>query len=1106
VVSRARQAGRRRALAVLAAGSVLAVTVGQAAYGDTFEFDFEDGAAGTWAVYGGTTMEVVGGELCFAVPANSGDPWSTAAQLKPITFAAGDNWDITFEAHATRDVTIPVQAGGSWPDVFGNPVNVTTTKQPFAVSGDNIAWSAENGGLDLQLGGKGEPYTLCIDNFFMSNGEELIPGGDFAEGQAGFWSTGNMTPDVSTGAFCVDVPAGTTNPWDAIVGVGGLPITEGVRYRLQAELTATGGNGSARIMVQNDVNGAWNPSITENVVLPAGTTVPIDFTFEALETYVNGEGAANGQLVFQVGGAPSAWTLCLDNVSLFSGAPEAPYEPDTGPRVRVNQHGYATFGPKAATLVTEATAAVPWTLKSGATEVATGTSSPKGVDASSGLNVHVIDFSGVTTEGADYTLEADGEVSHPFAIGGDLYEDLRVDSLSFFYPQRSGIEILGSVAGEAYARPAGHVGVAPNQGDTAVTCLPAGALQIDGADAYDGYTCDYTLDVSGGWYDAGDHGKYVVNGGISVAQLMATYERSLYALTADEGALADGTLRVPESDNGVPDVLDEARWELEWMLKMIVPEGEQYEGMVHHKVHDAEWTGLPKYPHLDEKARYLHRPSTAATLNLAAVAAQGARLFAEYDAAFAAELLDAATVAYDAALATPDLYAPNTNLATNPGGGPYNDAELDDEFYWAAAELYITTGEDTYLDDVLANPFHLGGTKDAFQLHGFDWMDVAGFARIELATVPSLVPNRQAIKQSVLDAAWDVKLLAWNHPFGIPYAGVDGRYEWGSNGKVLNNIALLGAAFDLSGNPYYLKAALMGMDYILGRNALNISYVTGYGDVYAQNMHSRWYAAAINAAYPHPPVGTVSGGPNSDIPDPISGPLLAGCAPQFCYVDNIEAWGVNELTINWNSALSYVASFLADVDDAEVEKPFTDVPVEFPFVQEIRWLADSGITTGFPDGTFRPSASVERQAMAAFLYRAAGSPDFDAPATSPFRDVRTGDPFYKEITWLADTGITTGFSDGTFRPTAPIERQAMAAFLYRMAGEPDFTPPATSPFSDVRTNHPFYKEISWLAAVQVTTGYSDGTYRSTASVARDAMAAFLHRSLTLPVSGVQPIV
>ena len=132
------------------------------------------------------------------------------------------------------------------------------------------------------------------------------------------------------------------------------------------------------------------------------------------------------------------------------------------------------------------------------------------------------------------------------------------------------------------------------------------------------------LDVSGGWYDAGDHGKYVVNGGISTWELLSTYERARHARTGQTDKLGDGTLAIPESGNKVPDILDEARWELEFLLKMQVPDGKPLAGMAHHKMHDEQWTGLPLLPSDDPQKRELHPPSTAATLNLAATAAQAA--------------------------------------------------------------------------------------------------------------------------------------------------------------------------------------------------------------------------------------------------------------------------------------------------------------------------------------------------------------------------------------------------------------------------------------------------------------------------------------------------
>ena len=131
--------------------------------------------------------------------------------------------------------------------------------------------------------------------------------------------------------------------------------------------------------------------------------------------------------------------------------------------------------------------------------------------------------------------------------------------------------------------------------------------------------------------------------------------------------------------------------------------------------------------------------------------------------------------------------------------------------------------------------------------------------------------------------------------------------------------------------------------------------------------------------------------------------------------------------------------------------------------------------------------------MAAFFYRLAGSPAYTAPSESRFKDVPTDHPFYKEISWLAEQNITTGWSDGTFRPSEPVNRDAMAAFFYRMAGSPAYTAPNESPFNDVPTNRQFYKEISWLAEQNITNGWDDGTFRPKTPIERGAMAAFLYR-------------
>jgi len=490
----------------------------------------------------------------------------------------------------------------------------------------------------------------------------------------------------------------------------------------------------------------------------------------------------------------------------------------TSSDVRVNQVGYLTFGPKNATIVTAATTPVPWQLRNGSGRViATGRATPRGVDAASGQNVQTIDFSWVAWPGRGYSLTAGGQLSHPFDIGDRVYDRLRSDSLQFFYIQRSGIAIESGLVGSQYARPAGHLGIAPNQGDTSVPCQPS--------------LCDYRLDVRGGWYDAGDQGKYVVNGGIATYQLLSAYERTLTARSADRGALDDGTLRVPEKHNRVPDILDEARWELEFLLRMQVPAGQPHAGMAHHKIHDSQWTALPTQPQDDSQPRELHPVSTAATLNLAAVAAQGARLYGRYDRTFARRALAAAKTAYAAAKANPTILASD---ADGTGGGAYGDGDVSDEFYWAAAELYLTTGDRAYLADVIASPHH---ADDVFAPSGFYWGGTAALGRLDLATVRSHLPSaeRRLARQSVVAAADRYLSTEAGQAYGLPLPGTAESYVWGSNSAIINNDVVLATAFDLTGDTRYRNGAIQGMDYIFGRNALGQSYVTGWG---TQSSHN----------------------------------------------------------------------------------------------------------------------------------------------------------------------------------------------------------------------------------------------------------------------------
>jgi endoglucanase len=714
---------------------------------------------------------------------------------------------------------------------------------------------------------------------------EQIVNGTFDTGQVDpWWSTANAPIAVVEGELCTQVPAGTANSWDAILGQNDIDLVAGENYRLAFTAHASR-SVTPRVLVQ--FNGA--PYTTWLDQRP--TFTPTSQAFEYF--FTAGETLATAQFAIQAGGLGDVYTLCVDNVSLTGGVVKPPYAPDTGPRVRVNQVGYLPNGPKRATLVTDSASPVPWELRHDAAVVAVGTSTPAGAERTSGLAVHTIDFTAYRAEGTGYTLTADGETSHPFDLSAAAYEQLRTDALSVYYPWRSGIAIDDAIV-PGYGRPAGHVGVAPNQGDISVPCAPG--------------TCDYSLDVSGGWYDAADHGKYVVNGGIAAHQVMSNFERTKVARTAQ----ASPALRVPETGNAVPDVLDEARWELEFLLKMQVPAGRPLAGMAHHKIHDAEWTGIPLYPHLDPQPRYLQPPSTAATLNLAATAAQAARLFAPYDPVFSARALAAAQTAWQAALANPTVYA----LPGGVGGGPYDDTDVSDEFYWAAAELYITTGAAAYRDQVLASPHH---TADVFGDRSFDWKHVAALGRLELAMIPNALPGRDAVRQSVVAGAGRYVAAQRANPWALAFNPADNVFDWGSNNLVLNNLVVVASAFDITNDPTYRDAVIEGMDYILGRNALNQSYVTGYGEQHSQAMHSRWFANSVNPEMPKPPVGSIAGGPNSDSPtwDPVAADKLPGCEarPQFCYIDDIGSWATNEIAINWASTLAWVSAFVADQDN-----------------------------------------------------------------------------------------------------------------------------------------------------------------------------------------------
>ncbi len=561
--------------------------------------------------------------------------------------------------------------------------------------------------------------------------------------------------------------------------------------------------------------------------------------------------------------------------------------------ISVNQTGYLPSSQKIAILVFDSLESQDWQFVNSSGEVLlSGKTLIKGMDSVSGDFVHVIDFSEFSQTGDGYQIISNDKKSPPFKIAANLFDQLTFDAMTYFYHNRSGTPIESKFVGDLWARPAGHTS------DSQVTCFK-------GKDA-DGNTwpgCDYSLDVAGGWYDAGDFGKYVVNGGISVWTLLNLHEKF-------PGAYPDGSLAIPENENGVSDLLDEARWEMEFLLSMQVPQGQPLAGMVHHKIHDESWAPIPMIPpsvvendnehKIDGTGRYLFPPSTAATLNLAATAAASARIWEGIDPDFSAKCLQSAEIAWSAAIANPSIYAGNT---PGQGGGNYDDKDVSDEFYWAAAELFITTGKNTYRDYLLESP-HFG------KLDSFDWGHTAALGTISLVSAPNQLPadKSEILKTGVLAFADEMLAIQTKDGYSVL---IKGNYPWGSNGLIMNNMILMGVAYDLSADIKYLNSVRQSMDYVMGRNPVNQSYISGYGTYSMQHPHHRFWANDPDAGFPPPPFGALSGGPNSTANDPVANTAgLLDLPESKRYIDDIGSFTTNEVTINWNAPLVWISVYL----------------------------------------------------------------------------------------------------------------------------------------------------------------------------------------------------
>ncbi|WP_143315529.1 glycoside hydrolase family 9 protein [Clostridium sp. HBUAS56017] len=457
------------------------------------------------------------------------------------------------------------------------------------------------------------------------------------------------------------------------------------------------------------------------------------------------------------------------------------------------------------------------------------------------------DFSSVKTPGT-YTIETDGlGSSYKFTIGQDVYKNVFKDAVRFFYMQRCGQEIPESLGGK-WAHPACHTDLA----------------RI--------YGTDQKIDVSGGWHDAGDYGRYVVATSTAAADLLTAYN--------DNKAAFGDDFNIPESGNGIPDVLDEIKYQLQWLLKM----QDQTSGGVYHKVTCAGFPGhvMPQ----DETAELIVCPiSTTATGDFAAVMAMGYENFKDIDPSLAEKCLAAGEKAW--------AYLkdkPNTPVS-NPTGivtGAYEDNDDTDERYWAAAQLFKATGDSKYDDAFKA----LENKKIS---SGLGWQSVGDFGNLAYISAKGADQNVAGnIRNYIINEAQHIVCLDKNDGYNIP-SGTKGYY-WGSNMNVNNNAIFLAKAYKIFPNEEYLEYAKEHINYCFGKNSLGKCFVSGYGTDSMKHPHHR-PSIVQEKAVP----GMIAGGPNSGLEDPTAVAELDGLAPARCYIDNQESYSTNEVDIYWNS-------------------------------------------------------------------------------------------------------------------------------------------------------------------------------------------------------------
>ncbi len=561
------------------------------------------------------------------------------------------------------------------------------------------------------------------------------------------------------------------------------------------------------------------------------------------------------------------------------------FNPDNGP-IRLNQVGFAPLQEMTATIVlpdstvdVEATSVVITNADNDT--VWTGVPAVTLTNPISGKRCQIVNFSALDEVG-EYTMMVSNpsfsEAAH-FIIKNHPYRELTRAALRAYYHQRASMATEEPYA-EGYARPAGH----PDD-HVLVHASAATAERPEGT----------VIASPGGWYDAGDYNKYIVNSGYTMGVWLMAYEFNRdYFDTLN--------LNIPVTGNPssvtppCPDMLAEAMYNIRWMMTM-----QDTDGGVYHKLTEPNFEGFIR-PDQCKKPRYVVMKTTAATLDFAATMALAARVYAPYDSAFCAQATDAAIRAYAWAQAHPEVYydqpAMNKQFKPEITTGAYDDFDVTDEFFWAATELHLLTKAKEYALDVIRYKSQIAGYLPAV------WGNVGELAMLEILMHRDLYQGfpdefQDALLHHLepyLDEATTVSV------FLSPYGNREEDFFWGCNseGCCWRGVECL-YAYRLTGEERYRINAERCLNYILGQNATGFCYVTGFGTHPTSHPHHRLSYSHAKGTLP----GFLAGGPNPARQDAeTDGVKYPKNVPaDESYLDYQPSYASNEVTINWNVTL-----------------------------------------------------------------------------------------------------------------------------------------------------------------------------------------------------------